>query len=285
MLRTFFQPAMVAHPRSYSPSAGKPAAVVAHLANVGIPLEVIPFAPVTRADLARVHERAYVDAVLDLRAPNGFGERSRAVADSLLHTTGSLLAAARDAIARRGVAFSPTSGFHHASPSAGEGFCTFNGLVVTAAALRAEGLVRRVGIVDCDYHYGNGTDACIEALSAGAWLRHFTAGARFTAPRDAAAFLTELPPVIAAMRDCDVILYQAGADAHVDDPLGGFLTNDELALRDAIVFREARRFGLPVAWNLAGGYQRGPEGSIAKVLAIHEATARACLTCLCSQGR
>jgi acetoin utilization deacetylase AcuC-like enzyme len=277
MLRTFFQPAMVAHPRSYSPSAGKPAAVVAHLASAGIPLEVVPFAPVTRTDLARVHERAYVDAVLDLRAPNGFGDRSREVAGSLLHTTGSLLAAARDALARRAVAFSPTSGFHHASPGAGDGFCTFNGLVVTAAALRAEGLVRRVGIVDCDYHYGDGTDACIAALSVGGWIRHFTAGARYARPADTAAFLAELPSVMATMRDCDLVLYQAGADAHVDDPLGGFLTNEQLARRDAIVFREARRLGVPVAWNLAGGYQRGADGSIAPVLAIHEATARACL--------
>ena len=277
MLRTFFQPAMVAHPRSYSPSAGKPAAVVAHLAAVGIPLEVIPFAPATREDLARVHDRSYVDAVLDLRAPDGFGDRSRAVADSLLHTTGSLLAAARDALARRGVAFSPTSGFHHASPSAGDGFCTFNGLVVTAAKLRAEGLVRRVGIVDCDYHYGDGTDACIEAIGARDWLRHFTAGARFTQPSAAAAILAELPSVLAGMRDCDLLLYQAGADAHVDDPLGGFLTDDELATRDAIVFREARRLGVPLVWNLAGGYQRGGDGWIAPVLAIHEATARVCV--------
>src|SRR6185436_4745019 len=39
----------------------------------------------------------------------------------------------------------------------GEGFCTFNGLVVAADALMAAGEVTRVGIVDLDLHYGNGT--------------------------------------------------------------------------------------------------------------------------------
>lgn len=277
MIRTFYQPAMVVHPDSFSPSAGKPAAVVAHLAAAGIPLDVRAFPPVTRADLERAHDRAYVDGILDLRLPNGFGDRSRAVASSLLHTTGSLLAAARDALARRGVAFSPTSGFHHASPGAAAGYCTFNGLVVTAATLRAEGLVRRVGIVDCDYHYGDGTDACIAAISAGGWLRHYTAGRRCSERAHAQGFLAGLPAVMAEMRDCDLLLYQAGADPHVDDPLGGFLTSEEMAMRDAIVFREARRLGLPIAWNLAGGYQRGPDGGLGPVLAIHEATARACL--------
>ncbi len=73
-----------------------------------------------------------------------------------------------------------------------------------------------------------------------------------------------------------MLLYQAGADPHVDDPLGGFLTTDELARRDAIVFGEARALGLPVAWNLAGGYQRDARGGIEPVLQIHENTLRAC---------
>ena len=41
----------------------------------------------------------------------------------------------------------------------GEGFCTFNGLVVAAEALRAAGAVRTVAVLDLDLHYGNGTAA------------------------------------------------------------------------------------------------------------------------------
>ena len=69
-----------------------------------------------------------------------------------------------------------------------------------------------------------------------------------------------------------MVLYQAGADPHVDDPLGGWLTSDQLAERDRLVFSGCAAMGLPVAWNLAGGYQSPLE----KVLAIHDETLRAC---------
>jgi len=70
----------------------------------------------------------------------------------------------------------------------------------------------------------------------------------------------------------NLLLYQAGADPHVDDPLGGFLDDDQLAERDRTVFREARRLGIPVAWNLAGGYQ----DPLDNVLDIHDRTMREC---------
>jgi acetoin utilization deacetylase AcuC-like enzyme len=69
------------------------------------------------------------------------------------------------------------------------------------------------------------------------------------------------------------VLYQAGADPHVDDPLGGFLTTAQLAQRDWRVFSGLRESGIPVAWNLAGGYQK----PLAKVVALHENTMRACI--------
>jgi acetoin utilization deacetylase AcuC-like enzyme len=69
-----------------------------------------------------------------------------------------------------------------------------------------------------------------------------------------------------------VILYQAGADPHVDDPLGGWLTTEQLAQRDRIVFETARAMQVPIAWNLAGGYQR----PLRNVLDIHDNTLRAC---------
>ena len=79
------------------------------------------------------------------------------------------------------------------------------------------------------------------------------------------------------MRGCDVVLYQAGADPHVNDPLGGMMTTDELRRRDELVFETCDALGLPVAWNLAGGYQVEADGSIPAVLEIHENTLRAAL--------
>ena len=78
------------------------------------------------------------------------------------------------------------------------------------------------------------------------------------------------------MRDCDVILYQAGVDPHVNDPLGGFLTNEKLRVRDQRVFMVAVYLDVPIAWNLAGGYQEQSDGSIKAVLTIHYYTMQEC---------
>lgn len=276
-LPVFFSPAMVAPSASFSPSAEKPAQVVASWRRRGLPLHIHEPVPVTPVELALAHDRRHVDDILACRKPNGFGNRSAAVAASVPLTTGAMLSAARHVVARGGAACAPCSGFHHAGWQSAEGFCTFNGLMVTACVLRAEGLVQRVGILDCDMHYGNGTDEIIERLGAHAWVRHFTAGRRYCRPDQAREFLDRLPFVVEAMQDCDVILYQAGADPHVDDPLGGWLTTDQLRARDACVFDTVRRLGKPIVWNLAGGYQKEPDGSIPKVLDIHDNTAIECL--------
>ncbi len=286
-LPVFFSDAMVAMPQSYSPSAAKPAQVVQHWSALGLPITVHAPTPVTVDELCRAHDRAYVEGVLSLEHPNGFGDRSPGVALSLPWTSGAMLSAARHALQTRGIVAAPCSGFHHAGFAHGGGFCTFNGLMVTACALLADG-ARRIGILDCDMHYGDGTDDILERLGlARGWarsgsprVRHFTAGATHRRRDQAEGFLAGLPDVVRSMRDCDVILYQAGADPHVRDPLGGWLDDAELARRDALVFATARSCGVPVAWNLAGGYQRDAEGGIAPVLAIHAATARACLAAL-----
>ena len=275
-LPVFYTPKMVADSGSMSPSAAKPAQVVAHWLACGLPIDVIEPAPVTVDDLARVHDRTWVEDVLACREPNGFFNRSPEVAATLVYTNGSMLSAARYAIAHRTIAAAPCSGFHHAGPRAGA-FCTFNGLVVTACALVAEGLAKRVGIVDLDMHYGDGTDRMI-AQHRIDFIDHFTAGADFTGAHQATLFFKQLPDRLRAMRDCDVILYQAGADPHIDDPLGGWLTTEELAERDRVVFRETH--AIPLAWNLAGGYQVEPDGSIPRILEIHENTARAAISTL-----
>jgi acetoin utilization deacetylase AcuC-like enzyme len=276
-LPVFFSPRMVARPDTFSPSAAKPAQVVASWRD--LPIELHEPAPVTADQLARAHARRFVDDILACRATNGFGDRSPEVAASLPYTSGAMLAAARHALAARTIACAPVSGFHHARHAAAAGFCTFNGLVVAACALHHEDGVQRVGIVDCDMHYGDGTVEILRRIDA-TWVDHFTAGERYTERADAAALLAILPERLRAMRDCDVVLYQAGADPHVDDPLGGMMTTDELLQRDELVFETLAALGVPVAWNLAGGYQREPDGSIPKVLAIHANTARAAIRAL-----
>jgi acetoin utilization deacetylase AcuC-like enzyme len=157
-------------------------------------------------------------------------------------------------------------------------YCTFNGLMVTAAALKAEGLGKGVGIIDCDNHYGDGTDAIIEHIGAQGWIRHFSAGLDFGSREQVGEFFKRLETEVEGMADCDLILYQAGADPHVNDPLGGWLTTEQLAGRDGIIFGAARRLGRPIVWNLAGGYQKARDGSIPRVLEIHDNTVRECVS-------
>ena len=267
---------MVAEAGSFSPSAAKPRAAVESWLKlsikVDIPIQVITPEPASVEDLARAHLPAFVDAVLSCRSDNGFGNRSKAVAASLPHTNGAMLAAAREALRNGRVAVAPCSGFHHAGYANVGGFCTFNGLMVTAMALHASGEASRVGILDFDQHYGDGTDNIINRLRID-WINHYSAGEHYGFATEARRFLSSIPALVAAMKDCDVILYQAGADPHIDDPLGGWLTTAQLFERDLLVFQAAAELGIPVAWNLAGGYQT----PLRKVLRIHDGTMRACV--------
>ncbi len=271
----FFRPEMVADAGSYSPSAGKPALVVADWQAHAFALDLRGFEAVDEDTLALAHDRDYVRGVLAGEIDNGFGNRRLGVADTLRFTNGAMLAATRLALDSGKVACAPVSGFHHAGYAHAEGYCTFNGLMVTAMALKRNGLAERVGILDLDQHWGNGTDAIMRRLDTG-WVRHHSSGFTHPGPEEAAAYLSGLPALVEGFAGCDVLLYQAGADAHVDDPLGGWMTSEQLARRDRIVFGTAARLGLPVSWNLAGGYQRDPSGGIEPVLAIHRRTFEAC---------
>lgn len=260
---------------SFSPSAGKPAQVVESWKQLGIPLRFHPVEPASPELLALAHSREYVDGGLAGRLPNGFGNTLPEVAATLPWTTGSFVSAAVHVARHGGVAASPTSGFHHAHYDGGGGFCTFNGLVVAVRALQTRGLARRVGILDCDVHFGDGTTEILERLQVPD-VHHWTFGAQYGAPEQGEQFLAALPEVLAGFERCEVVLYQAGADPFVDDPLGGVLTNDQLRRRDRLVFQHFARVGIPVAWNLAGGYTRDAAGTLRPVLDIHDATLQEC---------
>ncbi len=157
----FFLPEMVAAANSYSPSAGKPPLVVSDWQSHSLAIDLRGFDPVDETTLSLAHEPGYVRAVLACEMHNGFGNRRPDVAASLPYTSGAMLTAAREAIANRQVACAPVSGFHHAGYANADGFCTFNGLMVTALALKRDGHAKHVGILDLDQHWGDGTDGII----------------------------------------------------------------------------------------------------------------------------
>jgi acetoin utilization deacetylase AcuC-like enzyme len=267
----FYREEMLAHADSFSPSAGKPRHVVAAWASASMPIRIESYPPATFQELCQSHDTAYVRGVLSLELQNGFGNRREDVARSLPWTAGAMLAAAREAL-RSGIACAPVSGFHHARYAAGGGFCTFNGLVVAASALLSEGTVRRVLILDCDQHFGDGTEEILERLRLSSQVENASFGRWFDAPSDAEAYLAELREQVLRIAHFDLVLYQAGADVHVDDPLGGVLTTEQVIERDWIVFEATRRASVPIAWNLAGGYQE----PLARVVELHINTMRCC---------
>lgn len=272
-ITVFYSPLMQAEAGSYSPSAGKPALVVESWRMLGIPMEVCAPVPVSREQLLLAHSEAFVDGVLEGRMSNGFGNRSLEVAASLPYTCGSMLSAAEQALINGKGAVAPCSGFHHAGYDFGGGFCTFNGLMVTALSLLQRQKVKRVAILDLDMHYGNGTQDIIDTLGVSEQVKHWS---RSFSPSKAEQFLCSLPEQVQALcQDCDVLLYQAGADSHCNDPLGGYLTTEQMLRRDELVFKTARELNIPVAWNLAGGYQRDGQGGIRPVLELHDNTMHA----------
>ncbi len=263
-----------------SPSAGKPSLVIADWMSsttISAHSEINSFEPVSTDVLYAVHSKAYVDGVLSGQRSNGFGTKSPNIANSLRYTTGSLLAAAMhvssNKVAGLNVAVSPTSGFHHAAYADGGGFCTFNGLMATAIHVHALGLAKKILIVDMDQHYGDGTDDIIEQLGVD-FVDHITAGKSYRSAVQAlkCCELSNVQP-----RQYDLVLYQAGADIHVNDPLGGLLTTEEMRQRDRFVFSACARLDLPIVWNLAGGYQRDAKGGIEPVLALHRNTMVECI--------
>jgi acetoin utilization deacetylase AcuC-like enzyme len=210
------------------------------------------FEPASERTIARAHDPKMVKAILSGRRRNGHDNTILEVSRSCQYTVGSIVAAAKAAFTDR-IVCSPTSGFHHAGYDYSEGFCTFNGLMVTAMKLKKEGLVKKVGIIDCDFHYGDGTQDIIERLGLD-WVIHRTSGAVFHGPTEEKKFIQWLERSLVDMLGCDLILFQAGQDMHIDDPLGGVLDGWGIGKRDRVVRDFCHHDKIPLAWNLAGGY-------------------------------
>lgn len=278
MIKIFYNEKQTAKENSsFSPSAGKPELVVESWKKLrrskAVKFSITSkFKPLTMKQIGIAHDKEHVKQILSCSKSNGFGNTSESVAKSLRWTTASLYHAAVYAVKTGNTAVSPTSGFHHAGFNSSGGFCTFNGLMIAAMLLKQQGLINKVGIVDLDAHYGNGTDSIIRHFNTD-YIKHYTFGGHVRKNTNIQNWLEhDLPSALEEMKDCDLIIFQAGADPHIDDPLGGFLTSSEMRTRDKIVFKFAKKNRISVVWALAGGYQT----PIRKVLDLHDTTMVEC---------
>jgi acetoin utilization deacetylase AcuC-like enzyme len=260
-----------------APSAGKPARFMERLQGEGLAVNLRPVTPATRADLLRVHDAGYVDGVFAGTTLNGLQNNEPRVAESCLWTVGSLVTAALAARLDDRPACSPTSGFHHAGHRWGGGFCTFNGLLVAASRYIEANPGAVVGILDCDAHFGDGTEDILKRMpELACQVLHRCSASHFSKGMHPIRFFGWLRRTIAEFNaaGCALMLYQASADMHIDDPLGGLLDSAQLRERDRLVFEGLRA---PVVWNLAGGYRGGGEVMTCPVLGDHVATLRAAM--------
>ncbi len=254
--------------------------------------------PVTDEQILRAHDEAYLHRLeagqltpLEVRriglpwSPE-LVQRAR-------YSTGGTVAAARAALVD-GIAVNLAGGTHHASFDRGQGYCLLNDSVIAARAMQAEGRARRVVVLDCDVHQGNGTAAItagdptistfsihsqqnfplhkersdldigledgvgdavyLEALQDG--LERAVQGAASPAVQGAAS-------PAAGQAGADLAIYLAGADPHEGDTLGRLaLTKAGLAERDRLVLARCREMGLPVVTVMAGGYGRHVEDTV-----------------------
>ena len=238
---------MLADAGNYSYSLLKPKMFIDRLRSLE---NVVSFEPATRDQLKLAHHPDYVDGVLDLRIQNGFANFRKAVADSLPYTVGSMIAATQYVLTEchgRRVALSPTSGFHHACYDHGGSFCTFNGLMVAALVALNNKWAERVYILDGDQHWGDGTQDIIHQLGLKNKVVQFS-GDR----SDARVYLQQFDAACSNAENADLVLYQAGADIHISDPLGGLLSTKQMEERDLRARELATQ--TPMVWNFAGGY-------------------------------
>ncbi|MCA9013008.1 MAG: hypothetical protein KDB01_24820 [Planctomycetaceae bacterium] len=275
-MKVFFNPRMSTDSFGFSPSAAKPAMVVADWLDRGLEIEIVDFEPATEADLCLAHDPKFVRGVMSLKIANGHGNRLKSVTDSCLWTVGSMMSAARLALTD-GITCSPSSGFHHACWDTNGNFCSYNGLMVAAIKLLNEGFVERVGIVDCDAHYGDGVDSIIDRINLDDVVKHWSFGREFGVRPKAFRqkdLLQKLHDSLADMKSSGVglIIFNAGADPWIGDPLGGIMESEEMRERDALVFDMCQRLKMACSISLAGGYAKDDEGTIAPVLALHRAT-------------
>lgn len=169
-----------------------------------------------------------------------------------------------------GLAVHLGGGFHHAFPDHGEGFCVLNDVAVAAEKMKKEGKVKKVMVVDCDVHQGNGT-ASIFARKDYVFTFSIHQMDLYPAEKQKSSLDVELwsgdgdEEYLAALRTHfprlylqfkpQLIFYLAGADPYEKDQLGGLkLTKEGLKERDKIIIGEARRLNIPVVILLAGGY-------------------------------
>ncbi len=175
-------------------------------------------------------------------------------------------------------------GLHHAFADHAEGFCYLNDVVFAGVKLLEDG-VKKIAIIDCDLHQGNGTARFFqndnrvftfsihqEHLYPVKEKSNLDIGLDFNVGDD--EYLEKLDFAMKKIFNefkPEFVIYLAGADPYIFDQLGNLrLTIEGLMKRDEIVITYTHNKKLPIIVVLAGGYAQELEDTVE----IHCNTAR-----------
>jgi acetoin utilization deacetylase AcuC-like enzyme len=296
-IATFYRPEQVVTAnleRSFSKSPLKPKLVVEALTNSTARNAFFTkgtFPPFDRREFLLAHTKEYVDAFFSGKQPlcssNGL-PWSEELSQSVRYTNASLYYAILHSLENPSqVSFSPTSGFHHATPEHGRGFCTFSGQVIASSKLYKERKVSGAW-VDLDAHFGNSIEDS----------RHYVRNLNLAIPigcninptglhrsyiEDFQRQLNQLEALI-VRREVHYVVFCHGADSHEKDDTGkGQCTTEEWLECSQIFYHWVKlidqKLGrpLPVTLTLFGGYRADDYQS---VLDLHLADLLSCANIL-----
>ena len=255
------------------------------------PARILEPQPAERKDIVLVHSADYYDRLASGQLTDREVRRlglpwSEALVTRSRFSVAGTVAAARAALIE-GAAANLGGGTHHAFADHGEGFCVLNDIAVAIRLLRAEGLIRRAAVIDCDVHQGNGTahifadDPEVFTLSLHGEKNYPLVKQQSTIDVGLAdgtedkeyldALALALPQAVERFRP-DIIFYQAGVDPYEGDRLGRLaLTLDGLKRRDLMVFNHCKESSIPAVITLGGGYS----SEVADTVEAHCNTIRA----------
>ncbi len=297
-VRTFYSPEQTLNkpePGNFSRSPEKPALLMDKIDKEGLSdfFEIEGnFTPLSREDFLIAHTQSYIDAFLKGEKPlceSNLLRWSPELVRAVTFQSASLYEAIKASIINPDqVTFSPTSGFHHAMPHKGSGFCSISGQVIAAVRI-----FRELGVagafVDLDAHFGNSIEDSREfvpeinlAVPKDCNINPFGIGADFIA--DFKAQLTKLEEKV-LKNEIGYVVFCHGADSHVDDDLGsGQCTTEEWIECSRLFYEWVKKMDglrgepLPVSLSLFGGYRKDDFDS---VLSLHLADLAICLRSLC----
>lgn len=226
----------------------------------------------------------------------GFREqtsRPELIERTVLEVSGTVLAC--QLAAEHGIASNVAGGTHHAHSLGGAGYTILNDLAVAANFVTDEALnggtvqgVRKVLVIDCDVHQGDGTakfvdlerEGRLSTLSLHCESNYPQAKAKSTFDvglpdgmndDDYMEVLKENVDMVLHEVDPDFILYDAGVDVFAGDKLGRLnLTEGGIRRRDRWVLDRCVGIGLPVVAVVGGGYDKDLDALARRHAIVHE---------------